>query len=94
MILIPSAGATEHNSTAALFVLTNPGQLNVYDGSMLPILKTEEGKLCLQAEKFPVVVPTIDPSITVTKICLLIPGRDSSKDLLKVFSFQILYRPV
>lgn len=83
MMLIPSAGATEHNSTAALFVLTNPGQLNVYDGAMLPVLKSDEGKLHVQAEKFPVVVPTIDPYITVTKICLLPPGRDSSKDLLK-----------
>ncbi|XP_020246277.1 syntaxin-binding protein 5-like isoform X2 [Asparagus officinalis] len=82
MILIPSAGATEHNSAAALFVLTNPGQVNVYDGAMLPVLKSEDGKVHLQAEKFPVAVPTIDPCITVTKICLIQPDGDSSKKLL------------
>lgn len=83
MILIPNAGATEHNSTAALFVLTNPGQLNVYDGAILPSLKTDAGPP-VQAERFPVVVPTIDPCITVTKICLLPPGRDYFNELLKV----------
>lgn len=90
MILIPSAGATEHNSTAALFILTNPGQLHVYDGAMLPVLKSNEGKHHVQAEKFPIVIPTIDPYITVTKVCLLPPGRDSSKDLLKVVIFQLI----
>lgn len=82
IILIPNAGSIENNSTAALFVLTNPGQLSVYDGAILPILKPEEGKVSAQA-KFPVVVPTIDPYITVTKLCLLPMAESSFKDFLK-----------
>lgn len=87
VILIPNAGAVEHRSTAALFVLTNPGQISVYDGSILPILKAEEGKDSVRAEKFPVVVPTKDPCITVTKLCLLPMGK-SPKDLLRKAYFK------
>lgn len=82
IILIPNVGSIENNSTAALFVLTNPGQLSVYDGAILPILKPEEGKVSAEA-KFPVVVPTIDPYITVTKLCLLPMGGSSFEDFLK-----------
>ncbi|XP_020578805.1 uncharacterized protein LOC110023645 isoform X2 [Phalaenopsis equestris] len=83
MILVPDAGPANHNSTAALFVLTNPGQVNVYDGAALSIMKSSDGDVQALAEKFPVVVPTIDPHITVTKLCLLPMGQNSSKALLK-----------
>lgn len=82
MILIPSAGSLQNNSTAAIFVLTNPGQLEVYDGALLSMLKPEEGKPPAHPEKFPVVVPTIDPCLTVTKLCLL-PKEKSFKALLE-----------
>lgn len=83
MILIPNAGELEKNSTAALFVLMNPGQLNVYDGTVLSVLKSE-GEPAAQAENFPVVVPTMDPYLTVTKLCLLSEDSSSSKVLFKV----------
>lgn len=82
MILVPDAGPANHNSTAALFVLTNPGQINVYDGAALSMLKSA-GDVHARAEKFPIVVPTIDPQITVAKLCLLPTGQNSSKALLK-----------
>ncbi|URE04905.1 WD40 [Musa troglodytarum] len=84
MILIPDVGASDKNSTAALFVLTNPGQINVYDGAVLSVLKSE-GNHSAQAENFPVVVPTIDPRMTVAKLCLLSKGSSASKVLFKKF---------
>ncbi|KAK1286214.1 hypothetical protein QJS10_CPB20g00301 [Acorus calamus] len=66
MILIPSAGSIGIDPTAALFVLTNPGQLHVYDGARLSVLRNHE-KTPLHAEPFPVLVPTSEPLMTVTK---------------------------
>ena len=88
MILIPKPGALGRASTAALFILTNPGQLNVYDGDLLANLKSEEGKPPQQFEKFPVVVPTIDPLLTAAKLCLLAIG--SSTAFIEVLCFLIL----
>ncbi|KAJ0979358.1 hypothetical protein J5N97_014832 [Dioscorea zingiberensis] len=77
MILIPKLGSLGKASTAAVFILTNPGQLNVYDGDLLANLKSE-GKPSQQVEKFPVVVPTIDPLLTVTKFWWLSTGSSNA----------------
>lgn len=82
MILIPNDSISD-SSTAALFVLTNPGQLSVYDGNILSELKSD-GDPSVQAENFPVAVPTIDPNMTVNKLCLLPKGSNSLKVLFKV----------
>lgn len=84
MILIPNIGASENNSTAALFILTNPGQLHVYDGANLSILTPE-----LEAQQFPVLVPTDDPCMTISKIGLVPSEGNHSKALLEV----IIARP-
>ncbi|VAH41675.1 unnamed protein product [Triticum turgidum subsp. durum] len=69
MILIPDTGVPDKIRTSALFILTNPGQLNFYDGGALfSARKSEEEYAQPEAQKFPVVVPTIDPSITVTNM--------------------------
>lgn len=88
MILIPKPGALGRASTAALFILTNPGQLNVYDGDLLSNLKSEDGKPSQQFEKFPTVVPTIDPLLTVAKLCWLAIG--SSNAFIEVLCFLFL----
>ncbi|XP_058075015.1 uncharacterized protein LOC131223597 isoform X2 [Magnolia sinica] len=85
MILINSE-RTEYNSTAALFVLTNPGQLNVYDGSRLSKVTSEEEKASIRAEQFPLTIPTVDPCMTVAKLILLSSDRNSSKALLEMSS--------
>ncbi|KAI0526907.1 hypothetical protein KFK09_002500 [Dendrobium nobile] len=83
MILVPNAGSANLNSTAALFILTNPGQINVYDDAALSLLKSTEGDARACAGKFPVVVPTIDPLITVARLFSLPMDQNSSKALLK-----------
>ncbi|KAL6896687.1 hypothetical protein ACP4OV_007259 [Aristida adscensionis] len=72
MILIPDTGVPDKSRTSALFILTNPGQLNFYDGrSLFLVQNTKEGNALPEAQKFPVAVPTIDPNITVTSLCSL-----------------------
>ncbi|KAF8680721.1 hypothetical protein HU200_045562 [Digitaria exilis] len=72
MILIPDTGVPDKSRTSALFILTNPGQLSFYDGgSLFSVQNTKEGNTLPEAQKFPVVIPTIDPNITVTNLCSL-----------------------
>lgn len=86
MILIPDIGPSRKNSLAALFVLTNPGQIHAYDGSSFSNLTNieQEGKSSAVAEQFPEVVPTLDPHMTLSKLHLLKPDDNFSKFLLEV----------
>ncbi|KAF0908598.1 hypothetical protein E2562_026646 [Oryza meyeriana var. granulata] len=85
MILISDSGIPYKSQTSALFILTNPGQLNFYDGGALfSMPKSEEGIAQLEAQKFPVTVPTTDPNITVTNLYSL-NGRESQSISLKKF---------
>uniref|UniRef100_A0ACD5YE20 Uncharacterized protein n=1 Tax=Avena sativa TaxID=4498 RepID=A0ACD5YE20_AVESA len=85
MILIPDTGVPDKIRTSALFVLTNPGQLNFYDGGALfSARKSEEVSAQPEARKFPVAVPTIDPNITATDLYSL-TGREHPSISLKKF---------
>ncbi|KAG2647803.1 hypothetical protein PVAP13_2KG241200 [Panicum virgatum] len=85
MILIPDTGVLDKSRTSALFILTNPGQLNFYaDGSLFSVQNTKEGNALPEARKSPVAIPTIDPNITVTNLCSL-TGRELSNISLKKF---------
>ncbi|CAL5060886.1 unnamed protein product [Urochloa decumbens] len=89
MILIPDTGVPDKSRTSALFILTNPGQLNFYDGgSLFSAESTKEGNALPEAQKFPVAVPTIDPNITVTNLCPLTVRELSNISLKKFYSRQ------
>ncbi|KAJ1699009.1 hypothetical protein LUZ63_007521 [Rhynchospora breviuscula] len=87
MILIPDSVAPEKTPSSALFVLTNPGQLNIYDCINFSTQKAETEESYANAEKFPVLVPTVDPNITITKLCTL------STKVLKKFHATKTGRP-
>ncbi|KAJ8550931.1 hypothetical protein K7X08_000301 [Anisodus acutangulus] len=71
-ILLPTTGTTATDEKAALFVLMSPGQLNLFDCSTLSdLVSKEEKKVFLSAKDFPVELPTVDPSMTVTKLTQL-----------------------
>lgn len=71
-ILLPTTGATSPDEKAVLFVLMSPGQLNLFDCSTLSdLVSKEEKKVSLSAKDFPVELPTVDPSMTVTKLTQL-----------------------
>lgn len=84
MILLPSAGEiSSHN--AALFVLTSPGQLNFYDhDSLSGIANQHDKRVSISPAKYPMVVPTVDPVMTVTKLISLSASENSSKTPLEV----------
>ncbi|CAN4106135.1 unnamed protein product [Withania somnifera] len=71
-VLLPTTGAISTDEKASLFVLMSPGQLNLFDCSTLSDLVSKgEKKVSLSAKDFPVELPTVDPSMTVTKLTQL-----------------------
>lgn len=80
MILLPSSGPTEGNPKAAVSVLANPGQLHLFDDASLSALPSrQKHKASVLTMGFPMVVPTVDPPITVAKFITLPSGGNSSK---------------
>lgn len=63
MILVPSAGTTGSYTNASLFVLSNPGCIQIYS-SDLQLWKD----VPVSAVNFPVTIPTVDPLITVAAL--------------------------
>ncbi|KAE8696515.1 Transducin family protein / WD-40 repeat family protein, putative isoform 2 [Hibiscus syriacus] len=89
MILSPTTGPTGGNQKADLFVLTNPGQLHLYDGTNLSTLLSEkERKQFACPVEFPMVIPTADPPMTVGKFSVLPTGGNSSKSLSELASIM------
>lgn len=84
MILIPKAGSVDNDVSAALFVLTNPGQLHVYNDVNMSSLAPHSKNLSSLSEiKFPAVIPIMDPVLTTAKLSL-ITSNESSKTLSEV----------
>ncbi|OMO85028.1 hypothetical protein CCACVL1_10464 [Corchorus capsularis] len=89
MILLPNAGVTGGNLKADLFVLTNPGQLHLYEDSILSALLSEqERKQFACPVELPMVIPTADPSMTVAKFSVLPTGGNPSKGLSELASLM------
>ncbi|XP_038695433.1 uncharacterized protein LOC119992709 isoform X1 [Tripterygium wilfordii] len=87
MILLPRAGATGGSKKVDLFVLTNPGELQLYDDDSLSAsLSRQERKASVSAMRFPVVVPTVDPTLTFAKLIALPISGNSSKILSEIAS--------
>lgn len=85
MILLPSAGSTWDNHKSALAILTNPGQLHLYDDSGLSAsLSKHDRKASIFPVEFPVIIPTADPSMTVAKFATLPMGGSASEILAEV----------
>lgn len=88
-ILLPTTGATTPDGKAALFVLMSPGQLNLFDCSTLAdLVSKEEKKVSLSAKDFPVELPTVDPSMTATKLTQLHSDGNLTELLQEVIFFR------
>lgn len=69
IVLVPGVGAAESSYTT-LFVLTNPGQLHVYDDDCLSgLISAPDMKHAVNAVQYPVTLPTVEPYMTITKLC-------------------------
>lgn len=83
--VVITAGTMGCEKNASLFVLTNPGQLHMFDGAGLSAsLLQKEKTLSVHPVDFPPVVPTISPLITVANLFTLPTEGDSSKALAEV----------
>ncbi|KAI4306839.1 hypothetical protein L6164_030083 [Bauhinia variegata] len=68
MVLLTSDCPTERDFNM-LYVLTNPGQLHLYDGAHLSSLMSQQGKKTfVPAMQYPMVIPTIEPYMTTAKL--------------------------
>lgn len=85
MLLIPNVGSLGNTSTAAVFLLTNPGQLHVYDGANISTLSSEKENHTI-AEQFPLTVPILIPCMTVSKLTSVPSGGNHLKALSKTAS--------
>ncbi|KAF9596445.1 hypothetical protein IFM89_011274 [Coptis chinensis] len=87
MILVPKSGSMKNDVNAALFVLTNPGQLHVYNDINLSAIASPSEKLSsLPTMKFPVVIPMANPDLTAAKLCVIPKDENLSKALLEIAS--------
>lgn len=91
MILLPSVGPVGGSDKASLFVLTNPGQLHLYDDASISSLPSQrERKTAMFAMAYPAVVPVVDPIMTLAKFVALPSGGSSSRLLYEVFEVILL----
>ncbi|KAK9283990.1 hypothetical protein L1049_012248 [Liquidambar formosana] len=85
--LLPNAGAIEISDTSSLFVLTSPGQLHVYDDACLSTLMSQqEKKASVPAMQYPMVIPTVEPCMTVGKLALVYTDEKFSRALSEIVS--------
>ncbi|PON86590.1 WD repeat containing protein [Trema orientale] len=82
MALLPSAGVMDNKETL-LLILTNPGQLHVYDKSCLSGLTSQLKNTSVPSTKYTMVVPTIEPNMTVSKFSLVLRDGEVSRALSK-----------
>ncbi|XP_020875912.1 uncharacterized protein LOC9307240 [Arabidopsis lyrata subsp. lyrata] len=70
MVLSPIASSRQ--SGMFLFLLTNPGQLQAYDdASLASLMSQKENKISVSPLPYPMVVPTMDPHMTVATFAAL-----------------------
>lgn len=91
MVLSSSQVAAKKNDL--LFVLSNPGHLHLYDdGHLSALMYQQEKKTSLSTLQYPVVIPTVEPQMTVGKLGLVCQHGKLSEVLSQV-SF-IISNPV
>ncbi|XP_057979666.1 uncharacterized protein LOC131165686 isoform X2 [Malania oleifera] len=87
IILLPNAGATESSEATSFLVLTNPGQLHFYDDAYLSAsISQQEKSPSVPAMQFPMVIPVVEPLMTVGKLSLVNRDRKLSRALLEAVS--------
>lgn len=82
--LVPSIGAAESIYTT-LFVLTNPGQLHIYDDDCLSgLVSAPDMKHAVNAVQYPATLPMVEPYMTIAKLCSVDKNESLQKNLKEV----------
>ncbi|KAL8162643.1 hypothetical protein V2J09_014132 [Rumex salicifolius] len=76
----------ENNDMASLFILTNPGQLQFYDDSCLTALVSHQENFSPRPVEYSSIVRTIEPHLTVGRLCLMPKDAEYSRAFLEMTS--------
>lgn len=88
--LVPSVAASESSYTT-LFVLTNPGQLHVYDDDCLAgLISDPEINHAVNAVQCPVTLPTVEPFMTIAKLCSVDKNEGLQRILKEVGKYLLI----
>ncbi|KAH8496874.1 hypothetical protein H0E87_019565 [Populus deltoides] len=88
MVLLPSGGDMGTSST---LILTNPGQLNLYNNAGLSSsISLLEKRNYVSSIQYPMVIPTIEPQLTLAKLGLVFRDGKFSKALSEEISSRKL----
>ncbi|KAI3419482.1 uncharacterized protein J3R85_013170 [Psidium guajava] len=69
MVLLPTSSPIGGVYTRSLIVLTNPGQLHVYDeGCLSALMSKQDTKATVSPLPYPMVIPTMEPQMTVSHL--------------------------
>lgn len=82
MILLPN-GMNESHGTVPC-VLTNLGQLHVYDSPRFSKRSQEKKKMSSSSLQYHMIIPTAEPHMTVGKLCMVCRAGKLSVELSKV----------
>ncbi|KAJ7963959.1 transducin family protein / WD-40 repeat family protein [Quillaja saponaria] len=84
MVLLSSNSQTGSTNTM-LFILTNPGQLHLYDSACLSTLMSQqENKTSVSGIQNPLIIPTLEPYMTTAKLFLVYEEGKSSRALSEI----------
>ncbi|KAK4756041.1 hypothetical protein SAY87_009798 [Trapa incisa] len=72
MVLVPPTDETEGVNSSSPIILTNPGQLHFYDEACLSALSRQERRDTVSPLPYEMVIPTVEPQMTVSKLSSLI----------------------
>ncbi|GKU92133.1 hypothetical protein SLEP1_g5901 [Rubroshorea leprosula] len=85
--MVFSPGSGMESSDSLLFLLTNPGKLDVYDdASISALLSKQEKRIHVSSIHYSMPIPTVDPHMTVCKLGLVDRDEELSKALSKIVS--------
>lgn len=86
MILLPSTPSMEGRGMS-LVILTNPGKLHFYDDTCLSdLISKKETKASAATMQYPMLIPTLDPYMTVAKLGLVYRNGKFSRVLSEIVS--------
>lgn len=86
MALLPTLSPIGGVYTMSLIVLTNPGQLHVYDeGCLTASMSQQDTKATVSPLPYPMVIPTVEPQMTVSHLGFVHADGTLSGDFSKVW---------
>ncbi|XP_073142226.1 uncharacterized protein [Henckelia pumila] len=89
MIIAPSSATTRSKEDTALFVLSNDGQMLIFESATLSSSSLQRRKeIPSSAVKFPVCIQTVDPLMTVAELFYLYGSRRRQSTIVEMTNYR------